>query len=87
MNTSSDSTKPEQAIASDSDQTWSQESDIRSLRAAEFEVIDESSTEDEDDMIVLSQKKKGGRRNDYDRKKQTATTEIFCVIRTKSTPF
>jgi hypothetical protein len=40
-----------QTIASDSDQTWSQESDIRSLRAAEFEVIDESSTEDEDDMI------------------------------------
>jgi hypothetical protein len=72
MNTSSDNTTPEQAIASDSDQTWSQESDIRSLRAAEFEVIDESSTEDEDGMIVLSQKKKGGRRNDDDRKKQNS---------------
>jgi hypothetical protein len=64
MNTFSAQTTPGQEdTASESDKTWSQQSDIHSLRSAEFECVSlRDSDEDDDDNEEEDQKKGGGKK-------------------------
>jgi hypothetical protein len=81
MNSTSAQTTPsQQDTASESDNTWSQESDIRSLKAKEFECISCSDDEDDDEEENCStgdQKK----RND---KNRIITTGNLLATRRKN---